>query len=307
MTKIPQEPDITLPNNDWKHIDLYRRVKAALEGLAIHFSTETYIEGISATDIFTLNATLGATIEEQVVNTLNQMRAIWDPNGKYSLHSFVRQAQTFPDVLFKGKSDSEKPDEIVMGIELKGWYLLSKEAEPSFRYQVTPAACAAQDLLVVVPWALKNVISGHPRVFAPYVVPAKFAAELRNYHWRYKRQSSSNPSIDSPKNVSPYPSKSDQILDRPRADAGGNFGRYARTGIMDSYIAKAKQERLCGIPAEYWLHFFKTFVEQRNELEIREQIEKLRNKALELLDKTERNQFNIVINILNELESLLNV
>jgi hypothetical protein len=88
MTKIPKEPDINLPRDNWEHIDLYRRVKAALDGLAIHFSTETYIEGISATDIFTLNATLGATIEDQVVNTLNQMRTIWDPNGKYSLNYF---------------------------------------------------------------------------------------------------------------------------------------------------------------------------------------------------------------------------
>jgi hypothetical protein len=36
---------------NWEHLDLYRRVKAALDGLAIHFSTETYIEGISATEI----------------------------------------------------------------------------------------------------------------------------------------------------------------------------------------------------------------------------------------------------------------
>jgi len=252
MTKIPKEPAITSPNEDWDHIDLHRRVKAALEALPIHFNPETYIEGISATDIFTLNATLGATIEDQVVNTLNQMRAIWDPNGKYFLYSFVRQAQTFPDVLFRGKSDSEKPEE-----------------------------------------------------FAPYVVPAKYAAELRNYFWKYKRKSHSDQNIDFPQGVFPYPSKSNQILDRPKADAGGNFGRYARTGIMDAYIAKAKQERLCGIPAEYWLHFFKIFVEQRDELIIREQIEKLRNKALEVLEKTERNQFNVVINILNELESLL--
>ena len=31
---------------------------------------------------------------------------------------------------------------IAMGIELKGWYLLSKEGVGSFRFQVTPAACS---------------------------------------------------------------------------------------------------------------------------------------------------------------------
>ena len=29
-----------------------------------------------------------------------------------------------------------------MGIELKGWYVLAKEREPSFRQKVTPAACS---------------------------------------------------------------------------------------------------------------------------------------------------------------------
>lgn len=29
-----------------------------------------------------------------------------------------------------------------MGIELKGWHVLAKEREPSFRYKVTPAACS---------------------------------------------------------------------------------------------------------------------------------------------------------------------
>ncbi len=198
MTKVPPEPGVILPSEDWEHFDLYRRVKAALDGLFIHFNTETYIEGISATDIFTLNATLGATIEDQVVSTLNQMRSIWDPNGNYSLYSFMRQAQTFPDVLFKGQSDNKESTEIILGIELKGWYLLSKEGEPSFRYQITPGACAVQDFLVVVPWALKNVISGHPRVFSPYVVSAKYAAELRNYHWRYGRKSGSDQNIVSP-------------------------------------------------------------------------------------------------------------
>ena len=44
-----------------------------------------------------------------------------------------------------------------MGIELKGWYVLAKEKEPSFRYKVTPAVCAPADLLVVVPWAYRYI------------------------------------------------------------------------------------------------------------------------------------------------------
>lgn len=35
-----------------------------------------------ATDIFTLNTTLAATIEESVVKTLNNLRSVWDPKNQ---------------------------------------------------------------------------------------------------------------------------------------------------------------------------------------------------------------------------------
>lgn len=304
MTNFPIEPEQVQPDKNWDHYNLFQKVKSALFSLPIHFETDTYIEGISATDIFTLNTALGATIEDQVVNTLNQKRSIWDPTGDYSLFSFKRQSQTFPDVLLKGQKD-ENTEEIIMGIELKGWYLLSKEGEPSFRYQVTPGACAIQDLLVVVPWALKNIISGRPQVFLPYVVPAKYAAELRNYYWTCKRASKSDTSIKHPTGVIPYPTKSVQILDRPKSDAGGNFGRYARTGIMDEFVATAKHQPLCGIPAEYWLHFFKIFVEQRDDRIIKDQIEKLRKKAEAIKEEEHSEKKANLLNILDSVENLM--
>lgn len=52
-----------------------------------------------ASDILTLNSALGATIEEQVVATLNTLRPVWDPDKQYQTYGFVRQPQTFPDVL----------------------------------------------------------------------------------------------------------------------------------------------------------------------------------------------------------------
>lgn len=234
---------------------------------------------MSATDIFTLNAAFGATIENQVVATLNAMRTVWDPENEYLQYSFVRQAQTFPDVLFRRTSGSDTTAEPpLLGIELKGWYLLAKEGEPSFRFSVTPKACAVQDLIVVVPWALTNVISGSPIVFTPYVESARHAAELRNYHWSYLRATQSNATITQPPKVGPYPKKSDAISDVPGSDNGGNFGRFARTGIMDNYLALAKRESLAGIRAEHWLGFFKLFQDQKLEEEIAVEIEKLRKK-----------------------------
>ncbi len=133
---IPAPPERSLPLEDREHLDLYNGVREAVTSLPAYFRTETHISGIMATDLHTLNTVLGATIEEQVVRTLNLIRNTWDPNGRYALYGFVRQAQTFPDVLLRRIAG----DEILMGIELKGWYLLAKEAEPSLRFQVTEGA-----------------------------------------------------------------------------------------------------------------------------------------------------------------------
>ena len=133
-----------------------------------------------------------------------------------------------------------------------------------------------QDLIVVIPWALNNVISGYPKIFAPYVELARYAAEYRNYHWQYIRKTSSRTEIIIAESVSPYPQKSDKISDKPVYDGGNNFGRFARTGIMDRYLEIAKKESLCGIGAEHWLSFFKIFQEQKDEESINAELNRLR-------------------------------
>ena len=72
------------------------------------------------------------------------------------------------------------------------------------------------------------------------------------------------------------PKKSDKISDKPISDHGNNFGRFARTGIMDSYLKIAKRELLCGIRAEHWLNFFRIFQEERDEKSINAELKRLR-------------------------------
>src|SRR6185312_16764485 len=86
------------PPTSWKHRRLYDRVLDALHALPARFRTSLRIAGISATDLFTLNTPLGAAIEPSVVESLNGLRELWDPDGQYEVYSFVRQAQVFPDV-----------------------------------------------------------------------------------------------------------------------------------------------------------------------------------------------------------------
>lgn len=168
---IPYEPDPAsdpLPDR----ATLWRDVRETIYKLPTYFKSSLDVGGVMATDVFSFNTPLGATIEQQVVENLNLLRDSWDPNRRFDDYSFERQPQNFPDVVLK--PNRLRPNRVpIMGIELKGWYALAKEGEPSFRYTATPAVCSDYDLLVVFPWALSNVISGSPFLFPSYVVPSK--------------------------------------------------------------------------------------------------------------------------------------
>lgn len=241
---------------------LWTNVRDALFALPSRFQSPLNISSVLVTDLFTFNASLGATIEQQVVDALNVLHKTWDPDDQYTLYRFERQAQRFPDVVLKSAAPGigDKP---LMGIELKGWYALAKEREPSFRFTATPAVCTDFDLMVVFPWVLNNVVSGSPTLMEPYYVSAKYAALYRNYHWEYIREvkGGAERGVIMSASTNPYPTKNDLIDDRPRADAGGNFGRFARTGLMDEYMKLLFAERLLGLPLDAWQRFFGVFTE----------------------------------------------
>ena len=295
-------PELAYPGETWKHWQLHRDVREALQALPSSFASELNVSGVMATDIFTLNSAFGAMIEEQVVDSLNRARLAWDPDGTYSLYSFTRQAQRFPDVLLK-KPGSD--DDIVFGIELKGWYLLSKEGEPSFRFTTTPCACATADLVVVVPWVLSNIISGIPRVFSPYIVPARYAAEYRNYHWEHLRESEDEKEIVLASGATPYPKKADPTADVPSSDNGGNFGRFARTGLMDDYKKNLMDQLLRGIPARYWLAFFKAFQDQSSEEKVTKRLEGLVKQVRQSLESSDDSRLAAILRLIEDLKAVV--
>lgn len=277
---LPAAPKSTGgPPKSWKHRVLYDQVLDALHALPARFRTALRIAGISATDLFTLNTPLGAAIEQSVVESLNDLRELWDPAGKYEVYSFVRQAQVFPDVRLQTTAPGvAAADRIIMGIELKGWFILSKEGEPSFRYRATPMACAEADLMVVYPWTLAEVLSGTPRLMRPFVSEARHAAQMRNYYWEFKRQAQNAGVILAP-HQAPYPTKADKFNDEAASDTGGNFGRVARAEIMDQFIAALMNEPLSGIPALYWQRFLQIFAEGISGPEVDRKITRLRANA----------------------------
>ncbi len=284
------------PPEGWPHRGLYQRLRNALYALPSKFRTQLRIAGISAVDLFTLNTPLGAAIEQSVVDSLNDVREIWDPDGQYKLYSFIRQAQVFPDVRLEttapGIAEGER---VLMGIELKGWFVLAKEGEPSFRYRASPAVCAPQDLLAVYPWALDEVVSGSPKLLRPFVEEARYAAEHRNHYWTETRgvQGVAAEVIAAP-HQAPYPTKNQKFNDEAATDSGGNFGRVARGGLMRAFIDELMNLPLSGIPARHWQSFLKIFAEGAQAAAIDRGLASIRREAeqagipAEEVDKIER-------------------
>lgn len=203
MTSQPDASSAPQIRSDEDRSELVERVRGALLVLPGFFEFGTRIEGIDATDLFSLNSVLGTSIEVQVVHTLNKMRGVWDPDEQWLGYRFERQSQTFPDVRLVRRGLAA-PD-IAMGIELKGWYILPKEGAPSLRFQTTPAACSEFDLITVMPWHLSNVLSGTPVAREPWIDSARHAAEFRNHWWQNVRVSSDPKGITSLQALSPIP------------------------------------------------------------------------------------------------------
>jgi hypothetical protein len=270
----PQRTPLT---GDAKKQKLHENVKDALRALPIYYTSQTFIEGLESADLFSLNSVLGGSIEIQVVETLNRVRQVWDPDDEWPEHRFERQSQSFPDVRLVSRSSGALRTEL--GIELKGWYLLSKEREPSFRYTVTPAACDAHDLLVVVPWHLKNVLSGVPVVYEPYIEQARYAAEYRNYYWQHQRTSTpvDKRGLTPPGGtITPYMPPKSKSSDKADHDSGGNFGRVARVhGLMDSYTQRMLQTRVSGIEAAHWVNFFRAYADARGREDVAQKLDRL--------------------------------
>lgn len=269
MKKVARYP---LPEDD-ERTALRDGVVRALRAVPMHFVSTINIEGLSATDLFAMNTLLGGTIEEQTVATLNATRSIWDPDGKWADYEFKRYAESFPDVRLE-KNDSEKP---LIGIELKGWYLLAKEKMPSFRFKASADAMTVWDLIAVFPWSLSNVISGKPILETPYIEQAKYAADLRTFYWE-NRSNKAKP-VEHP-DTHPYPEPGSSYSDIVNDDRGGNFGRIARIhGLMDDFIEEAMQTTLAGIEARWWVQFLKLFDERGDEATIKARFERLAQQA----------------------------
>lgn len=256
--------------------ELRKNVINALEAVSVQFTSPISIEGIDAMDLFGMNQLLGGAIETQTVTVLNRLREIWDPNDRYAAYEFRRYPESFPDVRLVGPDSNEPP---IIGIELKGWYLLSKEMAPSFRFQASADAMTEYDLLVCYPWSLTNVISGKPMLHRPYIEQAKWAADMRTYYWEHRSGSSAGRRLEIEHPAThPYPEAGTQYTDKPLVDRGSNFGRVARFGIMKPFIEESLDILLAGINARYWVEFLKLFSEANTHADVENGLSRLESR-----------------------------
>lgn len=298
----PAPVRVHLPDDD-RRTKLRNNVVDALASLPFYFSSTINIEGLDAADLFSMNTLLGGAIEIQTVENLNRIRDVWDPDDEWLEYGFQRFSQSFPDVRLVRPS---RPAEPALGIELKGWYLLSKEAEPSFRFTATAEACSPWDLIAVVPWSLSNVLSGTPRAHRPFVEGARYAAEMRTHYWQHLRggnRASRNDAIVMPEGILPYPPAGQAISDQAAQDGGGNFGRVARVqGLMTEWVGELLNSPVSGIPARHWIRFLGAFSESTDPDAVAAKIETMLKKRLRTLgdDQAER-----VVALLHEMTDLL--
>ena len=104
--------------------------------------------------------------------------------------------------------------------------------------------------------------------------------------------------IVEPKDAAPYPRKADATNDKPTSDSGGNFGRIARTGLMDEYLERMMIQPVCGIKATYWLEFFKIFHQDATDEQIRKALDRLRSKVECVAESTQKQSLMEVLSAL---------
>ena len=265
VSSLPKfnESDFTVEDDDPRAKLLENLRKVVFPSLPAECTIENNYSGILATDLFSLNTLLGSMIESKVVLFLNAHRPLWD-NGKWNEYHFIRSNESFPDVRLVKKGDNH---DIILGIELKSWFILSKEGEPSFRYRTASEACDKGDLLCIIPWYLSDAVCGNPVLATPWVYSAKAAAEATKRYWIYERQTDKPMTVRQrglivPPDVRPYMDNARNKTNyKPVNDGGNNFGRLARTGIMSDFVEETLVTDILGIPAKHWMLFLKAHTE----------------------------------------------
>ena len=168
---------------------------------------------------------VGSAIEEVIADVLN--RSMPDDSFDNKLNC------KFPDIYRR-----DKTGKIVSAIEIKSWWIHSKEKKPCFRFSTSKDACGPDDIIVLVSWVFNQ--SGNPEVKSVFVENCHELIRQRNQRWC---EDHPGDSIVSPLCERYGGTGRTQITDRPlNGDKGNNFGRLARSKIpaLDEWIKEQR-------------------------------------------------------------------
>jgi hypothetical protein len=94
--------------------------------------------------------------------------------------------------------------------------------------------------------------------------------------------------------------------DKAENDKGNNFGRIARSGLLDDYLAKIKVQDYLGIRVVNWMKFFKAMSENRTSNEIDKQLDGILSTIqADLKTKKNHEQLLILQTLVDNLRDLM--
>ena len=78
------------PDNTWEYFELWTKINELIRTLPNFFQCQIVVKGINATDVYAVGSLFSSAIESSLVEGLNKMRNIWDPENQYLSFAFKR-------------------------------------------------------------------------------------------------------------------------------------------------------------------------------------------------------------------------
>lgn len=212
----------------WPHHQIKKKVLETIYDITSNFDRHDFAYLRSH---YQVNDRPEEYIENVVAYSLGVESVTWDGGITIS-----HRPATYPDIMVHSRGEP------ILAIEIKVWNMLAAEKSPTFRFATSPRACGPHDLLVLFPFVydLGYPGSGPLRLYPPYIENSKYVAIRRNLYWTHNNPNA--PIVEAPDDITPHVEmKRQRIKDHAANDSGKNFGRIARTPLLNRFCDQAWQ------------------------------------------------------------------
>ena len=118
---------------------------------------------------------LPSNIEREVEGCLNTNRDVWCVNMEFNDYKFATKKKGYPDIVFRNNKCG-----YIAGVEVKAWNILATvyPANDWGKIMCAQETDNENDILVMVPWFLEEVIRGKIVTLNPFVMKAQEVCAL---------------------------------------------------------------------------------------------------------------------------------